>query len=360
MRIVAGQAKGRSLSVPPGNNVRPTTDRVREALFSILFEEVRGARVLDLFAGSGALGLEALSRGASTAVFVEQSRGAVSALRRNIEGCAVGDRVELLCMDALRALDRLAAKGELFDLVFLDPPYDTDLVARTLQDLWQRQLLAPGALIVAEQRAGAPLPAAADLQLVDERRYGDTALRFFTTPQARGNAPDPVQGANPTMSQIALYPGSFDPFTNGHLGIAQRALEVFNGLIIAIAVNSRKTTLFPVDERLAMIRELFADDPRVQVMAFEGLTVKQAASMGAGVIIRGLRAVADFEYELQMANMNRKLESSVETLFMMTAEEYFFVSSQNVKEVAYYGGDISGLVPPSIAALVRSRLARND
>jgi pantetheine-phosphate adenylyltransferase len=159
------------------------------------------------------------------------------------------------------------------------------------------------------------------------------------------------------MSQIALYPGSFDPFTNGHLGIAHRALQVFDGLIIAIALNSRKTSLFSMDDRIGMIRDLFSGDSRVQVTAFEGLTVKQAASMGAKVIIRGLRAVADFEYELQMANMNRKLEPTVETLFMMTSEEYFFVSSQNVKEVAYYGGDISGLVPPSIAELVRARIA---
>ncbi|MCU0663619.1 MAG: pantetheine-phosphate adenylyltransferase [Myxococcota bacterium] len=160
------------------------------------------------------------------------------------------------------------------------------------------------------------------------------------------------------MSHIALYPGSFDPFTNGHLGIAQRALQVFDGIILAIAINSRKTPLFSVDERLAMIRELFADDSRVQVTAFEGLTVKQARAMGAKVIIRGLRAVADFEYELQMANMNRKLEPTVETLFMMTSEEYFFVSSQNVKEVAFYGGDISGLVPPFIDSLIRARVAQ--
>lgn len=150
------------------------------------------------------------------------------------------------------------------------------------------------------------------------------------------------------MTLTALYPGSFDPFTNGHYGITQRALEVFDKLVIGIARNSRKEALFTVDERIHMIRRAVSDHPRVKVCAFDGLTVNYAATCGASVIIRGLRAVADFEYELQMANMNRKLNPSVETLFMMTSEEYFFVSSQNVKEVASLNGEITGLVPPTI------------
>lgn len=151
------------------------------------------------------------------------------------------------------------------------------------------------------------------------------------------------------MSLVALYPGSFDPFTNGHFGITSRSLKCFDKLVIGIARNSRKQTLFSVDERIDMIRRVLGDDPRVQVCGFEGLTVNYAAKIGASIIVRGLRAVADFEYELQMANMNRKLNPSIETLFMMTSEEYFFVSSQNVKEVASLGGSISGLVPPIIA-----------
>lgn len=151
------------------------------------------------------------------------------------------------------------------------------------------------------------------------------------------------------MTLTALYPGSFDPFTNGHYGITARSLKCFDRLVIGIAENSRKESLFSVEERIEMIRRVLGDDRRVKVCGFEGLTVNYAAKIGASIIIRGLRAVADFEYELQMANMNRKLNSSIETLFMMTSEEYFFVSSQNVKEVASLGGNISGLVPPIIA-----------
>jgi pantetheine-phosphate adenylyltransferase len=159
------------------------------------------------------------------------------------------------------------------------------------------------------------------------------------------------------MALVALYPGSFDPFTNAHLGITQRTLKVFNRLVIGIATNSRKKTLFSIPEREDMIREVFKDEPRVQVCTFQGLTVEYAAKMRASAIIRGLRAVADFEYELQMANMNRKLNRDIETLFVMTAEEYFFVSSRNVKEVAALGCDVSSLVPAVLAEKISAKFS---
>jgi 16S rRNA (guanine966-N2)-methyltransferase len=159
--------------------VRPTTDRVREAAFSILFDATRGATVLDLFAGSGALGLEALSRGASRAVFVEHSKTAAAILRQNVEACGFVGRSKLLCSDALRAL-RSFAQSERFNLAFLDPPYDTPLVEQSLAVLVELQLLLPEAVVVAEQRIATPLPSSAGLRLFDERRYGDTVLRFFT------------------------------------------------------------------------------------------------------------------------------------------------------------------------------------
>ncbi len=151
------------------------------------------------------------------------------------------------------------------------------------------------------------------------------------------------------QSSIAVYPGSFDPLTNGHLDIIRRGVEVFDRIIVGIAENSRKNSLFTVEERLEITRAVVAEMPRVEVDAFEGLTVEYARKRGAVAILRGLRAVADFEYELPMANMNRKLCPTIETLFMMTSEKFFFVSSQNVKEVARFGGDISKLVPEIVA-----------
>ncbi len=158
---------------------------------------------------------------------------------------------------------------------------------------------------------------------------------------------------------LAIYPGSFDPLTNGHLDIIFRGLTVFDRLVVAVAENSRKRTLFTAEERVEMIRSVLSSEPRVEVDAFEGLTIDYAVRRGATAILRGLRAVADFEYELQMANMNRKLSSNLETLFMMTSEKYFFISSQNVKEVARFGGPIDDLVPPLIAAPLRKKMSEN-
>jgi pantetheine-phosphate adenylyltransferase len=132
---------------------------------------------------------------------------------------------------------------------------------------------------------------------------------------------------------------------------------VFDRVIVAIAVNARKQALFTLEERLELVVRCFRSNPRVSVDSFEGLTVDYVRSVGSNVVIRGLRAVADFEYELQMANMNRKLSPGVETLFMMTGEEYFFVSSQNVKEVAMLGGSIRGLVPSHVAKAMAKKIS---
>lgn len=153
---------------------------------------------------------------------------------------------------------------------------------------------------------------------------------------------------------IAIYPGSFDPLTNGHLSLIQRGLQVFEGLIVAIAVNPKKTPMFSVEERKQLIREA-CTDTRVEVDDFQGLLIDYAKRRGVSVLLRGLRAVSDFEYEFQMANMNRKLAPRVETVFMMTGEDYFYISSQIVREVAALGGDVKGLVPPNVLAKLQSR-----
>jgi pantetheine-phosphate adenylyltransferase len=154
---------------------------------------------------------------------------------------------------------------------------------------------------------------------------------------------------------VAIYPGTFDPITNGHLDILHRALALVDRVVIALAVNVRKAPLFTVDERLTMIREMVGTDARIEVDSFAGLLVEYARRRGARAIIRGLRAVADFEYEFQLAHMNRQLAPDIETLFLMTGEESFFVSSSLVKEVAVMGGDVSKIVPPGVAAALKKK-----
>jgi pantetheine-phosphate adenylyltransferase len=157
-------------------------------------------------------------------------------------------------------------------------------------------------------------------------------------------------------SVVALYPGSFDPITNGHLDLIQRGSALFDKLFVAILRNDEKQALFSVDERIEMLSEVVEGYPNVEVGSFDGLLVEYAAQCGASVIIRGIRAVSDYEYELQMALMNRRLRPDIETVFLMASEAHSFLSSKLVKEVIRLGGKITGLVPPSIEVKLRKRL----
>lgn len=150
------------------------------------------------------------------------------------------------------------------------------------------------------------------------------------------------------MSKLAVVPGSFDPITNGHLDIIKRGAKVFGEVNVVIMNNSAKNSLFSVEERIALIKEVTASIPNVKVETSAGLMIDYAKSVGATAVIRGLRAVSDFEYEMQITSMNRVLDESIETFFIMTNNQYSFLSSSIVKEVAKYGGDISELVPRQV------------
>src|SRR5947209_5358730 len=160
----------------------------------------------------------------------------------------------------------------------------------------------------------------------------------------------------------AIYPGSFDPITNGHLDIIERGCKLFDEIVVAILVNPEKKPMFTIEERREMIAEVISEidqrDCRLLVEDFQGLLVQYALQRGADAIVRGIRAISDYEYELQMALMNRRLEPRIETVFMMPAEAYTYVSSRLVKEVAQLGGSITGLVPPLVEARMREKLGQ--
>ncbi len=151
------------------------------------------------------------------------------------------------------------------------------------------------------------------------------------------------------LMRRAIYPGSFDPITNGHLDVIERARKLFDEVVVAVAHNDEKQALFSLKDRLDLLRETAGKIDNVRIAEFEGLLVEFARNEEAGVIIRGLRAISDFEFEFQMALMNRKLDSAVETIFLMPKEEYTYLSSRIVKEIARLGGDVSGFVPACVA-----------
>ncbi len=157
------------------------------------------------------------------------------------------------------------------------------------------------------------------------------------------------------MHGIAIYPGSFDPPTNGHLDLIARGAKIFEELVVAILRNSEKNPMFSVGERLEMLRELTVELSNVRIDTFDGLTVEYAKSINATCILRGIRAISDYEYELQMALMNRKLEPTLETVFMMPADKYSYVSSRLVREVAQVGGPVKGLVPEIVERRLREK-----
>ena len=157
--------------------------------------------------------------------------------------------------------------------------------------------------------------------------------------------------------RIALYPGTFDPLTNGHLSLIRRGCEVFDQIVVAVADNTPKFPLFSHEERVEMAREALKDEPRAVVEPFSGLTVEYAAQRGACALLRGLRAASDFEYEFQMAGMNRNLFPEVETMFLTPSEQYMFISATMVREIANFGGDVSQFVHPVVNERLRMKVA---
>ena len=160
------------------------------------------------------------------------------------------------------------------------------------------------------------------------------------------------------MKRQALFPASFDPITNGHLDIARRALRLFDQLVVAVAVNVSKAGTFSLDERLEMVQQAFQGEDAIRVTSFDGLTVDYAQEIGARAVIRGVRAMSDFEYEFEMALMNKHLFSEVETVFMMPSQQYMFVSSSRLKELVRFGRDVEEFVPAEVAKRLRERLGR--
>jgi pantetheine-phosphate adenylyltransferase len=158
------------------------------------------------------------------------------------------------------------------------------------------------------------------------------------------------------MPTLAVYPGSFDPLTNGHVDIITRGARIFDRIIVAILINAEKAPLFSMDERLKITREVFKDFPNVEVDTFDGLLVDYVERRRAQVIVRGLRAVSDFEFEFQMALMNRRLNGKIETVFMMPAEQYSYISSRLIKEVFSLGGRVHGLVPDTVEERLRQKV----
>ena len=334
VRVIGGRSRGRRLAAKLPTSVRPTSDRVRESIFDILGSSggVEGLHVVDLFCGSGALGVEALSRGAASATFVDLSADALEAVRTNLDAVGLGEEPVTLVRASLPGWLTSGTARD-FDLALCDPPV-------RLLGLAGPAGPAPGR----DRRDGVGRPGRAAAGLGG---HEGAAVRRYA--RHRGSS------RRDRFVKVGLFPGSFDPFHNGHLEIVERASRLFDEVVVAALRNPQKgLALFDLEERQAMLEEVVAHLPSVRIVSVATLLVYVARDVGASAIVRGLRAVSDFEAEMQMAQMNNHL-SGVETIFIPTSPEWSFVASKLVREVWRFGGDVSAFVPEPVAKALQAK-----
>ena len=360
IRIIGGRWRGRRLRMADRPDVRPTPERVRETLFNWLAPRLPGARCLDLFAGSGALGFEAVSRGAAEAVLIDRDPSVAARLGRERGRFGASASVQVIEADALAWLAHPPPPGAPppFDLVFVDPPHRLDVHGEVAAALQEHGWLACGAhvyLEAARRRDPPSLPAGWTLSR--SGRAGDVRYHLALRGPRRPREPQDQEEHRSIMEKVAVYPGTFDPIHNGHTGLIERASRLFDQVVVAIAVSAGKNPCFSLGERVGLASEVLKDFENVSVEPFEGLLVHFAARRKARIVVRGLRAVSDFEYELQLANMNHRMASELETLFLPAGESFGYVSSTLVREIAMMHGDPRPFVDPVVARAFESKLA---
>ena len=311
MRIVAGRYRGRKLTPPSDDSVRPTTDRIKETVFNILQWDVEGARVLDLFAGSGALGIECLSRGAAEVVFADKSPASVALIRQNLKGIEGSYRV--LTADFMGVL---RSGEDKFDLIFIDPPYKSGLGELAVDAAFDLGRVAEGGTVVYEHSSELPFKCAREDLKVRTKVMGSVTVEFIR------------------KKTTGLVTGTFDPVTKGHMEVIEEALRLFDEVVVAVLVNPEKQCMFTPEERLALLNAALSGNTRVKILYSEDYAVDVARRVGADKLVRGVRGEGDEAYENAMAEYNRA--HGFDTVFV-TPERYADVSSTRARELISKG-----------------------
>lgn len=328
MRVIGGKYKGRALFTLADNQVRPTTDRVKESIFDLIRGQFEGKNVLDLFAGSGALGIECLSRGAASAVFIDKSKEAANVIRQNLD--KIGATGEVYNSDYKTALSKLSSASRRFGLILLDPPYHKNIESEILTQIALKDILEADGLIVLErQRDNDSYIIPHELALYDSRDYGSTSIDILKK-----------------LTKAAVT-GTFDPFTNGHRYLVEQALRQFDLVHIVFLDNPEKTTAFDLSKRIKFARLSTRDlGKRVKIDYFSGYAIDYCKRYGINHIVRGYRNPQDLQYETLMADYNLT-HGGVQTLILQAKDDG--ISSTLVKSEVLNQKDISALVSPDIA-----------
>lgn len=332
MRIIAGKYKGRKLSEFKGESVRPTSDRAREGMFSVIQFELTGKRFLDGFSGSGAVGIEALSRGVKETVFTDSAKESCELTRKNLK--LVGEDARVLNIDCVRFL---SATDEKFDIVFLDPPYKSDAGLKCAEIIAKRNLLNDDGLVIIERGCAVN-------QLIDglfiekQKKYGIAEFAFYRA----------------VKKNVCVFAGSFDPVTNGHVQIVKQAKKQYDKVIVAMGKNESKQYTFDKFTRLKMLEEAFLDMPGVTVTDFDGLLVDFLKENRVIDNIRGIRDEKDKAYEEKMFEYNKKLFPEIKNIYLQAEPDFCYISSTRIREMLKNGEDISAFVPSGVAKIAKA------
>ena len=330
MRIVAGKYKGKNLASPKTDDVRPTTTRIKETLFNVLQGYIAGSDVLDLFAGSGSLGIEAISRGAKRVDFADKSRDSIALVRQNlkgIEGCYTVQNV-----DFLSALRSAHASGQRYDVIFLDPPYASDLGEMAIAKIIEFELLKKDGVIVFEHGS--------DKKFV----LKDKGYKVRTKPMGT------ITAEFITHKSVALMAGSYDPFTRGHEAVLDEALRRYDEVVVACLINPDKTYTYNDAQRLAICEEVCKTKKGARALFSVKDAVDVAREEGAEILVRGIRGDGDKAYENAMSKYNR--EHGFDTLFV-EIDGFRDVSSTVVREQIAEGNYRN--IPAAVIPLITSR-----
>ncbi len=325
MNIIGGLFKGRKLKEFSSIGVRPTSNMVRESVFNVLAPIIEGASFLDLFAGTGAMGIEAYSRGAKKVVFNDNSYESKKLLISNLSALGIEKNVTVYGENALSLLSFLKEK---FDVVYIDPPYSLEETESLVTHA--KNVIDSGVIILESER---PVSFEIDgLKKVDERKYGRAILTFFR---------------KRVKKDVCLFAGTFDPVTVGHVNLAKEILKDFDRLVIGVGVNPEKTPSFSLEKRLEFLEKAFKGMP-VEIKSYSGLTVDFMKENGITYTARGIRDKKDLKYEKKMANFNKSISSGVVTIFYDIKEEFKKISSSLVRKNLEEGKSLAGLVPSKI------------
>ena len=333
MRVISGKYKGRRLVAPENYDIRPTTDKVKESIFSTVQQEVDGGVVLDLFSGTGALGIEALSRGAKKVYFCDCSPKSLDLLVKNLSFCDKKE-YELYKGDYADCIRLLTSRGVKCDVILCDPPYASGLTAKAMEKIEKGGLLKEGGVLISERLTDNGETPSPCYVCTDTKKFGKVSYDVFRN------------------YKKCVLTGTFDPFTEGHAFLVKKALEKFDFVYICILVNPDKEATYSVEKREKLIRMSLGEyKKRIRIEFYDGMTIDYCKMRGIKYIIRGVRNEKDAAYEKEMAEYNKK-HGDVETVIFEAERKD--ISSTEVKRRVKDGLSIEDMVNDNVISLLRT------